>query len=234
MQQNKKITILVAEDEAQIAAAVKVYLENAGYAVLVAENGARAIELFAGQGPALAVLDRMLPVVSGDEVCRHIRKRSAIPVIMLTARATEDDKVEGFGMGADDYLTKPFSPRELVVRVQSLLRRVPGAGQALYSRMQWNGGDLEIDFDARAVYKAGRPAGLTASEYKILEALAGLPQKTFTREELIDSAFGLAFEGYERTVDSHIKNLRSKIETEPSAPQYVVTVRGIGYRFGGR
>lgn len=229
----KPCKILLVDDEIKIVEAVKAYLENSGYEVITAYDGEAALRQFDAHSPALVVLDLMLPKIPGEEICRTIRKKSRVPILMLTAKVMENDKINGFQIGADDYLTKPFSPRELVVRVQSLLRRCGDAGEPLYSIMSWNSGDLEIDFTARTVKKAGEDANLTPSEYKLLSTMAKYPKKAFSREELIEIALGIDYVGFERTIDSHIKNLRNKIEPDTTNPVYVLTVRGIGYKFGG-
>jgi DNA-binding response OmpR family regulator len=154
-------------------------------------------------------------------------------MIMLTAKSGEDDKVAGFALGADDYVTKPFSPKELVARVRSVLRRSADGVSPLFSRMSWNNGDLEIDLESRAVWKNGSRAPLTPNEYKILARLVKYPNRAFSREELIDAALGENFGGFDRAIDSHIKNLRGKIEDDTANPAYILTVRGVGYRFGG-
>ncbi len=224
--------ILIVEDEAMIAEAIVAYLRRDGYRISVARDGKQALELFGTEQPDMVILDLMLPFVSGEEICRFIRNQSRVPIIMLTAKAGEDDKIEGLNMGADDYIAKPFSPRELVARVNSLFRRCNGVSP-LFRTISWGGGDLEADFEAHSVKKQGLPVNLTQSEFKLFSALAKRPNKTFTRDELIELVFGADFDGYDRTIDTHIKNLRGKIETDTSNPIYILTVRGVGYRFGG-
>ncbi len=228
-------TILIVEDEPKIAEAVEAYLKNSGYDVLVAQDGKQGLLFYENRQPDMVILDLMLPYITGEELCRIIRKQSKIPMIMLTAKSGEDHKIDGLTMGADDYMTKPFSPRELVARVNSLFRRCENNGveAQLSNKVSWNNGDLEVDFEAYQVKKKGATAGLTLSEFKLLSAFVTHPNKTFTRDELIDIAFGLDFNGYDRTIDSHIKNLRSKIETNTAEPDYILTVRGVGYKFGG-
>jgi DNA-binding response OmpR family regulator len=226
-------SILIVEDEVKIVDALRAYLINAGFEVRAAYDGASGLVSFNEARPDLVVLDLMLPKLGGERLCTEIRRVSRVPVVMLTAKGTEDDKVSGFALGADDYVTKPFSPRELVARIESVLRRASAAGPALYSVMTWNGGDLEIDTAARSVKKRGEEVPLTPNEFKILACLASRPNKAFSREELISAALGDDFDGFERTVDSHVKNLRSKIEDDTARPLYVLTVRGVGYRFGG-
>ena len=220
MADSKKI--LIVEDEEKIAEAIEAYLKNSGYETSRASNGRDAITIFE---------KKMLPEISGEEVCRHIRRTSRTPVIMLTAKVAENDRVQGLDIGADDYITKPFSPRELVARVAAILRR-SSEKDPLFSKMSWNDSDLEIDIIASTVRKSGISVSLTPSEYRILLALIKHPGRTFTREELIGISLGDDYDGYDRIVDSHIKNLRSKIETDSANPQYILTVRGIGYKFG--
>ncbi|QAT50207.1 response regulator transcription factor [Caproiciproducens sp. NJN-50] len=229
MNANEK-RILVVDDEAKIVDVVKSYLERAGYIVLTAYDGREALEKFERESPSLIVLDWMLPDISGEEICRTIRKRSKVPVIMLTARAEEEKVLEGFRFGADDYVAKPFSPRQLVARVGAVLRR-SGGGAA--SVLVFRGGELTIDLEGFEVKKDGRPVSLTPNEFRILSTLARRPKKVFTREELIASAMGGDFEGFDRIIDSHIKNIRQKIETDTKNPRYILTVHGLGYKFGG-
>ena len=228
-----RAAILIVEDEAKIVDALRAYLINAGFEVRAAYDGEAGLASFNEARPDLVVLDLMLPKLGGERLCTEILRVSRVPVVMLTAKGTEDDKVSGFALGADDYVTKPFSPRELVARIESILRRASAAAPALYSVMTWNGGDLEIDTAARTVKKRGEEVSLTPNEFKILACLASRPNRAFSREELISAALGDDFDGFERTVDSHVKNLRSKIEDDTARPQYVLTVRSVGYRFGG-
>jgi DNA-binding response OmpR family regulator len=224
-------TVLVVDDEAKIRDVVASYLVRSGYAPLHAESGEEALRLAARERPALVILDLMLPDIPGEEVCRRLRRSSRVPVIMLTARAEDADAVHGLSLGADDYVTKPFSPRQLMARVDAVLRRAEGAGEELSSVLSFGGGDLELDIPAAEARKAGRPAALTPSEFRLLRVLAASPQRLFSREELISLALGADFDGFDRTVDVHIKNLRQKIETDPRHPRYVLTVHGMGYRF---
>lgn len=227
-----KKKILIVDDEPKIVEVVCAYLVNSGYDPIVAYEGEKALILFEKLHPDLVILDLMLPKLSGEEVCKAIRRTSRVPIIMLTAKVDEDHKINGFDIGADDYITKPFSTRELMARISSLLRRFDEGASPLFHNMSWNGGDLEIDLNANVVKKAGKIVNLTPNELKIVCALVKYPQKIFTREELIDIAFGMNYRGFERTIDSHIKNLRSKIEDDSSNPNYIITVRGLGYRFG--
>lgn len=224
--------ILIIDDEPKIVEAVEAYLKNSGYKTFVAFDGKDGIKKFENNNPDLVILDLMLPIISGEEVCSFIRKVSRIPIIMLTAKITEDDKINGLNLGADDYLTKPFSPRELVARVNSLIRRCSENLKPLFNTMSWNNNDLEINFESFTVKKSGDAVNLTPNEFKLFSTLIKHPNKTYTRDELIEAAFGIDFEGYDRTIDSHIKNLRQKIEDNSSSPQYIITVRGVGYKFG--
>lgn len=222
--------VLVVDDEPKIVDVVKSYLEKSGYAVAAAYDGREAYDEFEKENPSLIILDWMLPDISGEEICRTIRQKSKVPVIMLTARVEEENILRGFDFGADDYVTKPFSPRQLVARVKAVLRRVeeePASALTFYN------GELTVDFAGMEVKKFGRQVSLTPNEFKILSVLAQHPRKVFTREELIASAIGNDFEGFDRTVDTHIKNIRQKIETDSKNPRYILTVHGTGYKFGG-
>ena len=225
-----KQTILVVEDEAKIADVLKSYLAREGFSVAVACDGEEALRLHASLSPALVLLDLMLPKRSGEEVCREIRARGETPVIMLTAKAEEASILTGLAIGADDYVVKPFSPRQVVARVHAVLRR---AGAAPQEPLRFDGGWLTIDLTARAVYREGIAVTLTPSEYSLLSALASHPGRTYTRDELIQLALKDDFEGYDRVIDTHMKNLRQKLEPDPKQPRYLVTVHGVGYRFGG-
>jgi len=232
--QTLKKKILIVDDEPKIVEVVAAYLKNSGYETVEAYDGPGALSKFEKSHPDLVILDLMLPYKSGEEVCQAIRRSSRVPIIMLTAKVEEDDKVNGLNIGADDYVTKPFSARELVARVNSLLRRSDEGISPLFHNMSWNNKDLEINMSSHVVKKSDQIVSLTPNEFKILCALVKYPQKIFTREELIEIAFGMNYDGFERTVDSHIKNLRSKIETDSAIPEYILTVRGVGYKFGGR
>ena len=229
---DKKKKVLIVDDEPKIVEAVAAYLENSGYTAITASDGEKALLLVEKMNPDLVVLDLMLPKISGEEVCKAIRKISRIPIIMLTAKIDEDDKINGFNIGADDYVTKPFSPRELMARINSLLRRSDEGVSPLFDKMSWNNNDLEVDVESYTVRKLGELVNLTPNEFKLLCAMIKYPKKIFTREELIEVAFGANYDGFDRTIDSHIKNLRSKIEDDTANPCYIVTVRGIGYKFG--
>ena len=225
-----KETILVVEDEQKIADVLKSYLERKGFLVAVAADGEEALRLHASLSPALELLDLMLPKRSGEEVCREIRARGNTPIIMLTAKAEEASILGGLAIGADDYVTKPFSPRQVVARVHALLRR---AGTAQLDVFRFDGGWLVIDTTARTVFREGAAVTLTPSEYSLLVMLAAHPGRTFTRDELIQLALKDDFEGYDRVIDTHVKNLRQKIEPDAKQPRYLITVHGVGYRFGG-
>ena len=225
--------ILVVEDEVKIAEVVKSYLENSGYAVDTAHTGSQALELFDRVLPSLVILDLMLPDLSGEEICRNLRRRSRVPIIMLTAKINEEDILQGLDIGADDYVTKPFSPRQLVARVHAVLRRAAEDAVPLTSILSFNGEDLVIDSLAREVKKSGQKVSLTPNEYNVLMTLIKYPKKVFTREELICKALGEDYDGYDRIIDTHIKNIRQKIENDPRSPLYILTVHGVGYRFGG-
>lgn len=220
--------ILVAEDEPKQANLMRMYLEREGHSVLVVGDGRAALDAARARRPDLVVLDVMMPVIGGLDVCRILRAESTVPILLLTARSTEDDILLGLDVGADDYLTKPYSPRELTARVRALLRRagVVGAGGQEVLRV----GDLEVDAARFRVRVDGREAALTAKEFGILEVLAGDPGRAFTRAQIIDRAFGFDHLVLERTVDAHVMNLRRKIEVDPARPRYVQTVFGRGYR----
>ncbi len=225
-----KETILVVEDEEKIAEVLKSYLEREGFTVATASDGEEALRLHASLSPVLVLLDLMLPRRSGEEVCREIRKRGNTPVIMLTAKAEEASILGGLAIGADDYVTKPFSPRQVVARVHAVLRRATASQPA---ELRFGNGWLVIDTNARAVYRNGAAVTLTPSEYSLLLTLALRPNRTYTRDELIALALREDYEGYDRVIDTHMKNLRQKIEPDAKQPRYLVTVHGVGYRFGG-
>lgn len=221
-------TILVIDDEPKIVKLARDYLEKSGFRVVTAADGTIALAQARHQRPDLVVLDLNLPGMDGLDVCRALRRESNVPIIMLTARIEETDRLIGLELGADDYIVKPFSPRELVARVRAVLRRAHGGGQ-LPSLIR--AGDLEIDLDAHRVTRRGEPIPLTRIEFKLLAILAQNPGLTFSREQLVERLHGIAYEGYDRSVDSHIKNLRRKLEPDPAEPRHVLTVYGIGYRF---
>ena len=223
-------TVLLVEDERKLRELVRSYLERAGLAVLSTGSGAEALTLAAEAAPDLVVLDLGLPDVPGEAVARELRAAGSVPILMLTAKAGEEDRIAGLEIGADDYVTKPFSPRELVLRVQAILRR--GAPAIAQGPASYGGGTLLIDTPRRQVLVRGAEADLTPTEWGILVALATVPGRVYSRFELINRVRGYEFEGYERTIDSHVKNLRRKIEQDPGHPQIVLTVLGGGYRLG--
>jgi DNA-binding response OmpR family regulator len=224
-------SILVVEDERKIRDLLRGYLERAGFAVYTTDSGAEAIEIARTRQLDLVVLDLGLPDVPGDEVLREVRTSSDVPILVLTARSSEDDRIHGLELGADDYLTKPFSPRELVLRAQAIVRRGRDAGVDA-DRTSFGRGELEIDEPLRLVTVRGEPVSLTPTEWGILSALASTPGRVYSRFELINRVRGYEFEGYERTIDSHVKNLRRKLERDPHVPEIVETVLGGGYRLG--
>ena len=224
-------TILVVDDEPGIVAIVRDYLDRAGFRVLTAGDGEQALRLARLERPSLLVLDLMLPGIDGLDITRSIRSDPALrklPVIMLTARVEEADRLVGLELGADDYVTKPFSPRELVAQVGAVLRRVEDGDT--YTGVL-HAGDLSIDLERRIVRNAGAPVELTATEFDLLAVLARQPGRPFTRAQLVDMVYGHEYDGFDRTVDAHIKNLRRKIEDDPHNPRYIQMVYGVGYRF---
>ncbi len=222
-------TILVVDDEPKIVKTVKAYLENAGFRVVAADDGQMALTVFRHEKPALVILDLGLPGMDGLDVARAVRRDSNVPIIMLTARVDEADKLIGLELGADDYVTKPFSPREVVARVRAVLRRVDADRELTPPPVV--AGQVTIDLERRQVTIGGQAVELTPTEFDLLVVLARHPGRVFTRLELLDRVQGYAFEGYERTVDAHIKNLRQKIEPDPKQPRYLLTVYGVGYKF---
>lgn len=225
------VTILLAEDERKLRDLVRSYLERAGYTVLTTDSGAEALSLVASAAPDLLILDLGLPDISGETVASELRSAgSEPPILMLTARSSEEDRVRGLELGADDYVTKPFSPRELVLRVQAILRRRGQPGE--HGPASYGAGTMIIDEQRRTLTIRGSAVELTPTEWGILAALASVPGRVYSRFELINRVRGYEFEGYERIVDSHIKNLRRKIERDPGAPEIVRTVLGSGYRLG--
>jgi DNA-binding response OmpR family regulator len=225
-------TILVVDDEPKIAALARDYLEHAGFAVVTAADGQAALEAVGRTRPDLVVLDLGLPEVDGLDVTRAIRRDSSLPIVMLTARDDEIDKLLGLELGADDYLTKPFSPRELVARVKAVLRRVDAGRQPEpEDREVVRAGDLTLDLPRMRADIEGRAVELTPTEFQLLATMAAQPGRIFTRSQLLDAVHGVAFESYERAIDTHVKNIRRKLEPDPREPRYVLTVYGVGYRF---
>jgi two-component system alkaline phosphatase synthesis response regulator PhoP len=221
--------ILIVDDERKIAQGLQAYFRQEGYETLTAYDGRQAIDLARRERPDLIVLDLMLPEVDGLEVCRRVRQESSVPIIMLTARVEETDKLVGLEVGADDYVTKPFSPREVVARARAVLRRASGS---LQPSTVIRRADVEIDLDRRTVTVGGQAiASLTPTEFDLLATMARQAGRPFSRAQLLDAVQGDAYEGYDRTIDAHIKNLRRKIEPDPANPRYLLTVYGIGYKF---
>ncbi len=220
--------ILVVDDEPRIIELLDSYLAKEGYAVVTAADGEAALAAADREQPDLILLDLMLPKKNGYEVCREIRAKSNTPIIMLTARDEEPDKIVGLELGADDYITKPFSPREVVARVRAVLRR---AEAEVSENPVIRAGGLEIDSLRHEVKRGSEVIELTPTEFKLLETLADSPRRVFTRLQLVEEIQGYSFEGYERTIDAHIKNLRQKIEEDPKNPRLIGTVYGVGYRF---
>ena len=222
--------ILVVDDEPKIVKLARDYLERGGFRVISAAGGANALAITRQERPDLVVLDLNLPGMDGLDVCRALRRDTDVPIIMLTARVEEADRLIGLELGADDYITKPFSPRELVARVRAVLRRTQGG---IRQPGLIRAADLEIDLSGHNVRRGGEPVSLSRSEFNLLVTLAQNPGQTFTRAQLLDRLHGVAYEGYDRSIDAHIKNLRRKLEPDPAEPRYVLTVYGIGYKFTG-
>ena len=222
-------TILIIEDEKKISGIVKAYLEKEGFRVALAGNGAEGLKLLK-EMPDLVILDLMLPDMRGEELCSIIRESSDVPVIMLTAKSAEEDRIKGLGLGADDYVVKPFSPRELVARVKAHLRRAVKTRRKIYS---YNNGDLKVDIEHHEAFREGVPIILTPTEFKILVSLAENPGRVLSRDQLVNIVMGYDFEGYDRTIDAHVKNLRHKVEKDSKAPEFIQTVYGLGYKFIG-
>src|SRR5437763_6298816 len=229
-------TVLVVEDERKLRDLVRSYLERAGFTVLTTDSGAEAITMALTSAPDLVILDLGLPDVPGETVARELRETgptSGTPILMLTAKTAEEDRIRGLELGADDYVTKPFSPRELVLRVQAILRRgTPDQRGGAQGVTSYGGGELVIDEPQRLATVRGAAVALTPTEWGVLVALATVPGRVYSRFELINRVRGYEFEGYERTVDSHVKNLRRKVEDDPGNPRIVQTVLGGGYRLG--
>jgi len=220
--------ILIVDDEEMIVRTVKAYLDREGFKTYTAADGEAAMRAFEEKGPDLIVLDLMLPKMSGIEVTRAIRAKSSVPIIMLTAKAAEADRVVGLELGADDYVVKPFSPRELVARVRAVLRRFEGDGMEADRIVV---GDLEIDLKTRELKVEGQSVELTPTEFDLLTYLARHPGQVFTRLQLLREVQGYTYDSFARTIDTHVKNLRRKIEPDPKEPKYILTVHGVGYRF---
>jgi DNA-binding response OmpR family regulator len=221
-------TILIIEDEPELVRVLRAYLEQAGFTVLTAGRGDTGLSTWEHKRPDLVILDLNLPGMDGLDVAREIRRKTNTPIIMLTARVEDADQLIGLELGADDYLPKPFSPRIVVARVRALLRRAEGG---IVSSPVLRISDLEIDTEAHVALRAGAPLDLTPTEFSLLITLAGSPGRAFSRLQLLEASTGSAYEGYERSIDEHIKNLRAKLEPDPKNPRYIETVFGIGYRF---
>jgi two-component system alkaline phosphatase synthesis response regulator PhoP len=221
--------VLVVDDDVKTVELVKLYLDRDGYQVLIAYNGVEALRLARESYPDIIVLDLMLPDIDGLEICRTLRRESEVPIIMLTARTTDRDKLAGLDLGADDYVTKPFSPKELVARVRAVLRRIPGER----APEEIKAGKLSMNLATHDAWFGGKPLNLTSIEFKLLGILAKEPGRVHSRTSLIEEGLGYDFEGFDRTIDVHILNLRRKLEPDPSRPKYIKTVYGIGYKFVG-
>lgn len=226
-------TILVVDDEPNIREVVGLYLRRDGHTVVGAADGDEALRLNGIHQPDLVVLDLMLPKLSGLEVCRRIQTERRVPLIMLTAKGEEEDRIIGLGVGADDYVTKPFSPRELAARVAAVLRRVNESTTSRSDEKVLDLGDLRIDPNTREVIVGGVPVSLTVREFDLLHHLASHPNRVFTRDQLMDTVWGYAFAADTSTVTVHMRRLREKIEADPTQPRYLLTVWGVGYRWGG-
>ena len=224
-------TVLIIEDNPNTVELARLYLCRDGHKVVVATDGVEGLRLAREARPDLIVLDLMLPGLDGMEICRTLREESSVPIVMLTARVEEEDRLAGLDLGADDYVTKPFSPRELAARVRAVLRRAsrdalqPGSAQLTY-------GDVRVNIRSRTVHVGATQLHLTPTEFRLLVMLIREPGRTFTRGQIIDGVFGYDFDGFDRTVDAHVSNLRRKLESDPDRPRYIHTVYGMGYRFG--
>ena len=223
------VNILIVDDEPKILEIVRSYLTKNNYQPFMAQTGQEALEIFDREKISLVVLDLMLPDLSGEHICREIRKKSAVPVIIMTAKVDEESIVHGLNIGADDYVTKPFSPRQLMARIAAVLRRT-SANRSLPELLEYR--NLVINLNNKSVTKGSARLSLTPSEYGILSLLMGRPCKIFTREEIISQIMEHGYDGYDRTIDAHIKNLRQKIEDDPKKPEFILTIYGMGYRFG--
>lgn len=221
--------ILIIEDEKKISEIIKAYLEKDGFRVALAETGGDGLKSLK-ESPDLIILDLMLPDMQGEELCKVIRAGSDVPVIMLTAKSGEEDRIKGLGIGADDYVVKPFSPRELVARVKAHLRRYVKARRKIYS---YNNGNLKLDVEHHEAFREGSPIALTPTEFKILVSLAENPGRVLSRDQLVNIVLGYDFEGYDRTIDAHVKNLRHKVEKNSKSPEFIQTIYGVGYKFTG-
>lgn len=224
--------VFIVDDEPMIIEVLRDYLHKEGYDVHSAVNGAEALKKIREIRPDFIILDLMLPDIPGEEICRRVREESDVPIMMLTAKTAEEDRIKGIVTGADDYVVKPFSPREVVVRMQAILRRVGSADSK--QRLIFNEGELVIDIPRNEVTVKGEPVNLTPIEFKLLAGMAGHPGRVYSRSDLLAVVLGDIYEGYERSIDVHIKNLRKKIEVDSKNPIYILTVFGVGYKFGGQ
>ena len=227
------INILIIEDEEKISMIMKSYLENEGYKVIQAYDGLDGLDKFKKNEIDLVLLDLMLPKLSGEEIIKEIRSFSQVPVIMVSAKVEEDNRIDGLRLGADDYITKPFSPKELVERVKAVLRRIEKYNLPRADILKTSDGRIEMDMEYNRFFKDGYEILLTKNEFQILKTLFSNPNKIFSREEIIELTFGYDYEAYDRAIDTHIKNIRQKIEDNPKKPMYIKTIYGMGYKAGG-
>ncbi|WP_019555179.1 response regulator transcription factor [Propionispira raffinosivorans] len=224
-------SVLIVDDDVKLVELLQTYFEQEQFLVYTAYDGLEAIELVAKRKPDIMILDIMLPGMDGREVCRKIRQHNDVPIIMLTAKDDESDRLVGLGIGADDYVTKPFSMKEVVARAKVILRRMHGEVVEKKTVLQFR--EIMIDLDRHQVKRSGEVLDLTPTEFKLLEVLARAPERVYSRFQLMENTQGYAFDGYERTIDAHIRNLRRKLEPDSRNPQYVLTVYGVGYKFAG-
>lgn len=228
-----KINILLVEDERGISKIMKSYLENDGYNVFQAFDGKSALDIFENEDIDLILLDLMIPEISGEDLIKEIRNKSNVPVIMVTAKVNEDNIINGLKLGADDYVTKPFSPKELMQRIKTVLRRIEKYSIPRADIIKTTDGRLEMDLEYNRFFKDGEEIFLTKNEFQIVKTLFSNPNKIFTREEIIEITFGFDYDAYDRAIDTHIKNIRQKIEDNPKKPSYIKTIYGMGYKSGG-
>lgn len=222
--------ILIVDDEPKIIEVLKAYLDKNGYVVFTASNGCEALQLFNAHDISLVILDLMLPDIMGEEICRRMRIKSRVPIIMLTAKVSEASLLNGLDIGADDYLTKPFSPRTVMAKIKAVLRRVE-CDELVSVPISFDEGNLVIDFQNQHVKQCGQSVNLTPTEYKLLHTMAKAPNRVFTRDQLISYALNDEYDGYDRSIDTYIKSLRAKIEPDRKCPRYIITVHGVGYKF---
>ncbi|MFO3664975.1 response regulator transcription factor [Anaerococcus sp. Marseille-Q5996] len=227
------ITILIIEDEEKISMIMKSYFEKEGYKVYQAYDGEEGLKIFNQESIDLVILDLMLPKLSGEEIIKEIRNQSQVPVIMVSAKVEEDNRVDGLRLGADDYVTKPFSPKELVERVKAVLRRIEKYNIPRADIIKTSDGRLEMDLEYNRIFKDGKEILLTKNEFQILKTIFSNPNKIYSRDEIIELTFGFDYDAYDRAIDTHIKNIRSKIEDNPKKPMYIKTIYGMGYKSGG-